>query len=98
MKKFFLSILSPYAKESSKRLAALVTLLFLLIMTFMATLRDDNWQTPEYMFDALSMIVGGGLGLTVIEKIFSKYNVPPPPAVEPKAEEKKTPEDEAQTD
>ena len=52
------------------------------------------------MFDALSMIVGGGLGLTVIEKIFSKYNQPAPPAtpVEPKEQEKKTPEDEAQTD
>jgi len=28
--------------------------------------------TPEFMFDALALIAGGGLGLTVIEKIFTK--------------------------
>lgn len=28
--------------------------------------------TPEFMYDALALIAGGGLGLTVIEKIFVK--------------------------
>ena len=39
------------------------------------------------MFDALALIAGGGLGLTVIEKIFSKKE-------EPKKETQETPIDE----
>ena len=94
MKKFFKQLLSANNETSSKRFAALITLFFLLILTFMAALRDDKWITPEFMFDALALVVGGGLGLTVIEKIFTKYTPPP----EPPKTESETKKDENQED
>jgi hypothetical protein len=36
-----------------------------------ATIRAKDFVTPEFMYDSLALISGGGLGLTVIEKIFS---------------------------
>jgi hypothetical protein len=74
MKKFILNLLSSENESSSKRFAALFTLLNLIAITWVATLKDDKYITPEFMYDALSLIAGGGLGLTVIEKIFSKGN------------------------
>ena len=74
MKKFILNLLSGENETSSKRFAALFTLLNLIAITWVATLKDDKYITPEFMYDALALIAGGGLGLTVIEKIFSKGN------------------------
>ena len=71
MIKFIKNILSAESPESSKRLAAFLSLVAVIIMAFLATF-NKNWVTPEFMFDALCLIAGGGLTLTVIEKIFNK--------------------------
>jgi hypothetical protein len=48
-----------------------VSLFSVITMAFIATF-NKNWITPEFMFDALCLIAGGGLTLTVIEKIFNR--------------------------
>jgi Trk-type K+ transport system membrane component len=92
MKKFFKQLLSADNETSSKRFAALVTLFFLIILTFMATLKDEKWITPDFMFEALALIAGSGLGLTVMEKIFTKYSPPKPEP--PKEENPENPENQ----
>lgn len=77
MKKFILNLLSSENESSSKRFAALFTLLNLIAITWVATLKDDNFITPEFMYDSLALIAGGGLGLTVIEKIFTRKSKAP---------------------
>ena len=72
MKNFFTRLLSQDTPESSKRFAALISLFTIIFVTLVATFKAENWVTPEFMFDALALIVGGGFGLTVIEKIFTK--------------------------
>jgi lipoprotein signal peptidase len=57
---------------SSKRFSAFFTLLNIIILAYIATFMSEEKITPEFMYDALALIAGGGLGLTVIEKIFSK--------------------------
>lgn len=64
--------MSTSNKASSKRFAALFTLLNLIILTYIATFRSKDGVTPEFMFDSLCLIAGGGLGLTVLETIFNK--------------------------
>jgi hypothetical protein len=71
MKKFFMGLLSEKNNTSSKRFAALFTLANLIAITWVATLNAKDYVTPEFMYDALALIAGGGLGLTVIEKIFA---------------------------
>ena len=71
MKKFFMDLISGKSDSSSKRFAALFTLFNLIAITWVATLKAKDYVTPEFMYDALSLIAGGGLGLTVIEKIFT---------------------------
>ena len=71
MKQFFANLLSGSNETSSKRFSALVTLGNVLILAYLAAWKN-NWVTTEYMFNALCLIVGGGLGLTVVEKIFTK--------------------------
>jgi hypothetical protein len=71
MKNFFKKLLSADSPESSKRFAAFLSLIAVIIMAFLATF-NKNWITPEFMFDALCLIAGGGLTLTVIEKIFNR--------------------------
>jgi hypothetical protein len=68
MKNFIMNLLGNGSDVSSKRFASLFTLLNVIV----ATLTSKESITPEYMFDALCLIAGGGLGLTVVEKIFSK--------------------------
>jgi hypothetical protein len=77
MKKFILNLLSSENESSSKRFAALFTLLNLIAITWVATLKDDDFITPEFMYDSLALIAGGGLGLTVIEKIFTRKGKAP---------------------
>ena len=72
MKKFILNLLSGENETSSKRFAALFTLLNLIAITWVATFKAEDYVTPEFMYDALALISGGGLGLSVIEKIFYK--------------------------
>lgn len=74
MKKFFNDLLSGQSDTSSKRFAALFALFNVIILTWVATINSKDFVTPEFMFDALVLIAGGGLGLTVVEKIFSAKN------------------------
>jgi hypothetical protein len=80
MKKFFYELVSGDSETSSKRFSAMFTLLNLLILTYLAAWKS-GWITPEFMFNTLALVVGGGLGLTVLEKIFKKDTpvVPPTP-------------------
>lgn len=74
MNKFFKSLLSPDGEVSSKRLVSILVLINIIVMGWVAVYYDEKHIVPEFIFDALAMITGGGLGLTVIEKIFAKYN------------------------
>lgn len=67
-----MDILSSKSDTSSKRFSAIITLVSLIVLSFIATFKDDQWITPQFMFEALALIAGGGLGLTVVEKIFTK--------------------------
>jgi hypothetical protein len=67
---WFKSMLSSKGNVSSKRVVSMFTMLNLIAFCYIATFSE--YELPEYMFDALSLISGGGLGLTVIESIFKK--------------------------
>jgi hypothetical protein len=87
MKKFFYDLFDNRSSLSSKRVISAFTLLNIIILAYVATFRNSDHITPEFMFDALCLIAGGGLGLTVIEKIFDKKKeVPVQPAPEPQPE------------
>ena len=87
MKKFFYDLFGNRSSLSSKRVISAFTLLNIIILAYVATFRNSDHITPEFMFDALCLIAGGGLGLTVIEKIFDKRKeVPVQPAPEPQSE------------
>ena len=87
MKKFFYDLFGNRSSLSSKRVISAFTLLNIIILAYVATFRNDDHITPEFTFDALCLIAGGGLGLTVIEKIFDKKKeVPVQPAPEPQPE------------
>lgn len=68
--------MSGKSEYSSKRASAMFTLLNVIILTYIATFRNNDHITPEFMYNALCLIAGGGLGLTVIEKIFDKKPSP----------------------
>jgi len=72
MKNFFLKMFSSGGEVSSKRFSAFFTLFNIIVLAYVATFMSDDKVTPEFMYDALALIAGGGLGLTVIEKIFTK--------------------------
>jgi hypothetical protein len=59
---------------SSKRVVSIFTLINILIFCYVAVYTGKT--LPEFMFDGLALIAGGGLGLTVVEAIFKKprYN------------------------
>jgi len=86
MKKFFYDLFGTKSDLSSKRVLSAFTLLNTIILAYIATFRNDDHITPEFMFDALCLIAGGGLGLTVIEKIFNKKQVTVQPAPEPQSD------------
>ena len=79
MRKFFRDLLSGSSDTSSKRFAAILTLVNVIIIAYIAAYNSPNKTLPQYMWIGLVAIVGGGLGLTVIEKIFGKNgdNTPP---------------------
>ena len=70
MKNFFMKLMGDGSDVSSKRFSGIVTLLNLIILTYITTVK--NGQTPEFMFDTLAMLAGAFLGLTSIERIFVK--------------------------
>ena len=82
MKNFFIRMFSSGGEVSSKRFSAFFTLFNIIILAYIATFMSEDKTTPEFMYDALALIAGGGLGLTVIEKIFTKKdNAPVNPIV-----------------
>jgi len=70
MKNFFMKLLGDGSDVSSKRFSGIVTLLNLIGLAYVATFK--NGVTPEYMFDTLSLLCGGFLGLTTLEAIFAR--------------------------
>jgi hypothetical protein len=74
MKQFFKNLLSGNSDTSSKRFASLIALATVIALSFIATYKDEKHVTPEFMFDVIAMIAGGGLGLTVIENVFKIKN------------------------
>lgn len=64
------SVFSNDKDASSKRVASILALLVCINLSYIGTFTD--YKTPEYMFDGLLILAGGGLGLTVIESIFTK--------------------------
>jgi hypothetical protein len=68
--KWLKSLLSSEGDASSKRVSAILALLVCINLTYIGTFTE--YKTPEYMFDGLLLLAGGGLGLTVIESIFTK--------------------------
>jgi hypothetical protein len=74
MKKFLIEMLSNNNAVSSKRVASIFVLINIVILAYIATFRSKDGVTPEFMYDSLCLIAGGGLGLTVVEKILAlKY-------------------------
>lgn len=83
MKKFLNNLLSSKTGVSSKRFAALITLINLIVLIYVATFSSSDKIAPKFMYDALVIIVSGGLGLTVLEKIWGKGEVKDEPTTEP---------------
>lgn len=88
MKQFFKGLLSSTDESSSKRFSAIVIVLSLVSMAFLAAFKAANWVVPEFMFDGLAWLAAGALGLTAAESIFmkKKSSPPPPPSEEPEQE------------
>lgn len=64
------SVFSNDKDASSKRVASILALIVCINLSYIGTFTE--YKTPEYMFDGLLILAGGGLGLTVIESIFTK--------------------------
>jgi len=71
MKEFITKMFSADGEISSKRVASLFVLLNVVVLAYVASFKNQG-VLPEYMFNALCLIVGGGLGLTSLETIFRK--------------------------
>jgi hypothetical protein len=69
MKKFFKDLLSGSSDTSSKRFASILALFVVISLAYIATYKNEEHITPEFMFDSIALIAGGGLGLTVIENV-----------------------------
>ena len=73
MKNFITSLLSNnFSTTSSKRFAAILSLLFVLIFSLLATVHNKEFITPQFMFEGLLWYSAAALGLTAIEKVFKK--------------------------
>jgi hypothetical protein len=70
MKDFFSKMLSGDSRVSSKRVIAIVAIVNIIIFCYIATFLGKT--IPEFMFDGLALISGGGMGLTAVESIFNR--------------------------
>ena len=70
MKDFFSKMLSGDSRVSSKRVIAIVAIVNIIIFCYIATFLGKT--IPEFMFDGLALISGGGMGLTAVENIFNR--------------------------
>ena len=75
MKKLFQELISANDGTSSKRVVSIIAFLNVLGMAWVSQFTE--YKVDEYVFDGLLLLAGAGLGLTVIEKIFTKYNKTP---------------------
>lgn len=69
-KEFFSKMLSGDSRVSSKRVIAIVAIVNIIIFCYIATFLGKT--IPEFMFDGLALISGGGMGLTAVESIFNR--------------------------
>lgn len=69
----FMKIMTDGTGVSSKRFSGLVTLVNLIILAYITTIK--NGETPEYIFNTLALLAASFLGLTTVEKIFGKMKV-----------------------
>jgi|LauGreDrversion4_2_1035121.scaffolds.fasta_scaffold45326_3 hypothetical protein len=74
MRELMKKLISANDDMSSKRFAALVCTAAVIVLAFIATVADQHKICPSFMYESLCLIAGGGLGLSVIEKIFEKKN------------------------
>lgn len=70
IKEFFGKMFSSNSGVSSKRVVAVIIIVNIIVFCYIAIFLGK--ALPEFMFDGLSMISGGGMGLTAMENIFSK--------------------------
>ena len=80
--KFIMKLLGDGSDVSSKRFSGIITLLNLIGLAYVATVKQG--VCPEYMYNTLALLCGGFLGLTTVEAIFAKKKEEP---VEKKSEE-----------
>ena len=67
IKNFFNKMLTEGTAISSKRFSGLVTLANVIVLAYITTIK--NGETPEFMFNTLSLLAGSFLGLTTLERI-----------------------------
>lgn len=69
---FIKSMLSSKGDVSSKRIISIFLVLNLVVTMYIAVYNNEEKVAPEFMFDGLCLLAGGGIGLNVLEKIFNK--------------------------
>ena len=69
----FMKIMTERTGVSSTRFSRLVTLLNLIVLAYITTIK--NGETPEHIFDTLALLAASFLGLTTVEKIFGKKKI-----------------------
>jgi hypothetical protein len=70
IRNFFSRMFSSDGGVSSKRVISFIILINVIIFCYIATFVGK--VIPEFMFDGLALIGGGGIGLTAVENIFKK--------------------------
>jgi len=77
---FLKKMVSTSSEVSHKRVIVIVFAIAIIAFCFIATYTTHI--IPEFMFDALCLVVGGGMGLSVLDKVKSlkpKEEVVTPP-------------------
>jgi hypothetical protein len=69
MKEFLKKMVSASGDVSHKRVIVVFFAFCIIIFCFIATYTSK--VIPEFMFDALCLVVGGGMGLSVLDKVKS---------------------------